>query len=199
VNRLSNWFAELAPRERRLLTLFGVVFGVMLLFFVPFGVDAMLRSRRADNAALREAVTRVQAGRSAVKAKQAKREAVVARYAKRAPKLGGFLEQLAKEQAIELPEVQDKPEFPIGKRYVERATALRLRKVGGLAFLKFLEKIEQSGFPVAVTRLNVRKRGGDHDSYDIELAVSAYDRNEVVPAAAATGSAAPPKEKEKDK
>lgn len=189
MNRLSAWFAELAPRERRLLSILGVVGVVMAVLLAPLGVSAMLRGKRTANAELRAAILRVQAGRTQVATRKAKREAIVARYAKTAPKLGGFLEQLAKEQSIEVPEMQDKQELPIGKRYTERATQLRLRKVGGFALMKFLEKIEQSGFPVAITRLNVRKRGGDHDSFDIELGVSAYDRKEVVPTPATSSSA----------
>lgn len=189
MNRLSAWFAELAPRERRLLSILGVVGLVMVVLLVPLGVSAMLRGKRTANAELRAAILRVQAGRTQVATRKAKREAIVARYAKTAPKLGGFLEQLAKEQSIEVPEMQDKQELPIGKRYTERATQVRLRKVGGFPLMKFLEKIEQSGFPVAITRLNVRKRGGDHDSFDIELGVSAYDRKEVVPTPATSSSA----------
>lgn len=191
MNRLAIWLSELSPRERRLVVVFGAIAGAMLLFLVPLGIDAVMGSRRRENADLREAIAKVQAGRALVKSRQAKREQVVARYAKRAPKLGGFLEQLAKEQAIDIPEAQDKPELPIGKRYVERSIVVRLRKVAGLPLLKFLESIEQSGHPVAISRLNVRKRGGDHDSYDVELGVSAYDRNDSpAPAPAASGAPA---------
>ena len=112
-------------------------------------------------------------------------------YAKKAPKLAGFLEQIAKEQKIEIPEAQDKPELPIGKRYVERGTVVRLRRVPGLPLLKLLEKIEQSGYPIAISRLGLRKRTGDKDSYDVELGVTAYDRNDVAattPATAPSGS-----------
>jgi general secretion pathway protein M len=193
MNALSAWFAELAPRERRLLSILGLVGAVLLMLLVPLGVSAMLRGKRTENADMRTAILRVQTGRAVVAERKAKRDAVVARYAKTAPKLGGFLEQLAKEEAIEVPEMQDKQELPIGKRYTERTTQLRLRKVPGFPLLKFLEKIEQSGFPVAITRLNVRKRGGDHDSFDIELGVSAYDRKEVAAAPATSGSASPAK------
>ncbi|HEU4538020.1 MAG TPA: hypothetical protein VFS00_28060 [Polyangiaceae bacterium] len=194
MNAIAAWFAELAPRERRLLKALGFVVGVLLVLLVPFATNSALGSRRDENAALREAVGRVQAGRAGVKARQAQREAVAARYAKKAPKLGGFLEQLAKEHEVEIPESQDKPEVPIGKRYVERATTLRLRKVAGYPLVKFLEGVEKSGHPVVVTRLNLRKRAGEHDSFDVELGVSAYDRNEPPPAASASGaaSAAPP-------
>jgi hypothetical protein len=190
MNAIAAWFSELAPREKRLLKLFGLVLGGLLLFLIPWGTNALLGSRRDENAALREAVSRVQSSRAAVKIRQARRDAVAARYARKAPKLGGFLEQLSKEHEVEIPESQDKPEVPIGKRYVERATTMRLRKVAGYPLVKFLEGVEKSGYPVAITRLNLRKRAGEHDAFDVELGISAYDRNEPPPAAA-SGSAAP--------
>lgn len=188
MNRLSAWFAELSPRERRLVSVFGVLFGVFALLLVPVGLGATLSARRQTNAELRDVIQRVQANKSVIKAKIARREQIAARYAKKAPKLGGFLEQLAKDNKIEIPEAQDKPDVPIGKRYVERSTQIRLRKVPGLPLLKFLEKIEQSGYPLAITRLNVRKRGGDRDSFDVEMVISAYDRNDAPPAPAPAGS-----------
>ena len=63
MNRLSAWFAELAPRERRLLSILGVVGVVMLVLLVPLGVSALLRGKRSENAELRTAIQRVQAGR----------------------------------------------------------------------------------------------------------------------------------------
>jgi general secretion pathway protein M len=60
--------------------------------------------------------------------------------------------------------------------------------VPGYPLLKFFEKIEQSGYPISISRLNIRKRGGEHDSFDVELGVSAFERSEA-PAAAATGTA----------
>ncbi|MCU0654955.1 MAG: type II secretion system protein M [Polyangiaceae bacterium] len=189
MNRLAAWFSELSPRERRLVSVFGVCIGVFLLLLVPIGLSAALSSRRETNAALRDAIQQIQANRETIKARQAQREQIAARYAKKAPKLGGFLEQLAKETSLEIPEAQDRPETPIGKRYIERSIQIRLRKVGGLPLLQFLEKIEQSGYPLAITRLNVRKRGADGNSFDVEMIVSAYDRVEAAPSPAPTGSA----------
>jgi general secretion pathway protein M len=58
---------------------------------------------------------------------------------------------------------------------------------------KFIESLEKSGYPVAVTRLSIRKRSGEPDSYDVEIGISAYDRNEATPASA------PDKDKDDDK
>jgi general secretion pathway protein M len=59
-----------------------------------------------------------------------------------------------------------------------------------LALSKTLEKIEQSGYPVAVTRLNVKPRSGEPDAYEVEIGVSSYDRKPeaVTPSAAASAS-----------
>lgn len=189
MNRLAAWFSELSPRERRLVTIFGGIIAVFLVLLVPVGLSVMISTRRQENTDLREVLQRVQASKAVVKARQARREQVVARYAKRAPKLGGFLEQLAKDEKLQIPEAQDRPEVPIGKRYVERATQIRLQKVGGLPLLRFLEKIEQSGYPLAISRLNIRKRGSEKNSFDAEVVISAYDRNDV-PAAPAPATSA---------
>ncbi len=190
----GGWYADLSPRERRLLVGLSSVVVVMLVLLVPLGLGAMTRSRREANDELREAIRRLQESKGQVRARQEKRDEIAARYAKKAPKLAGFLEQLAKEQAIEIPESQDKPEIPIGKRYVERGIQVRLRKVHGLPLLKFLEAIEQSGHPLAISRLSLRRRAAEKDSYDVELGVSAYDRSDVVaaPATAAPGASSAP-------
>ena len=78
----------------------------------------------------------------------------------------------------------DRPDVPHGKKYVERNTVIHLKKSGMASIAKFLEAIEKSGYPVAVSRLNVRKRAGEPDSYDVEVGVSAYDRIEAASAAA---------------
>ena len=72
--------------------------------------------------------------------------------------------------------------MPHGKRYVERNTVIHLKKSGMGPIARFLEAIEKSAYPVAVSRLNIRKRAGEPDSYDVEVGVSAYDRSEPAPA-----------------
>jgi general secretion pathway protein M len=56
------------------------------------------------------------------------------------------------------------------------------------AIAKFLESLEKSGYPIDVSRLNIRKRTGEPDSYDVEVGVSAYDRSEApAPSSSAEG------------
>jgi len=174
----------LSAREQRLAQILIVVAAGLLLLGLPIGLESYVASKRADNADIRDALDAVQASRAEMRAFQAKREAVDKRYAKKAPELGGFLEQLARKQKLELVDSVDRPPVPIGKKFTERSTMIHLRKAGLLAISRFMESIEQSGTPVAITRLNLRRRPSEQDSYDVELGVSAYDRVEKKPGAA---------------
>lgn len=192
-NRLREWFDKLAPRERRMMGVLGVVFCVFLLFLIPLGVSLALGSRREANRSLREAIHTVKNAREDVQKRQAKREAILARYVNRAPALAGVMEKAARDNKLDLLETADRPEVPHGKRYNERTTVGRLRKTTMLQLAKMLEQIEQLHMPISVSRLNIRRRGGEHDSYDVELGVSAFDRTEPVkepsPAPASSGGA----------
>ncbi|HEY1692443.1 MAG TPA: hypothetical protein VGG39_09790 [Polyangiaceae bacterium] len=177
-------------RERRLLGILAFVGALILLLAVPFTLEAIIRSDRSDDDDLRQALADVQDARSRVRERQARKDAVAARYARKPPALAGFLEQTARQHKLEVTDSTPMPDVPHGKRYVEHGTDIHLKRTGMLALSKFLESIEKSGFPVAVTRLNIRKRSGEPDSYDVEVGVSSYDRTEPLPAAPA-GSAKP--------
>lgn len=175
----------LNPREQRLVQVLAAVAAALVLLGVPVGLASYVASKHSDNAELRDALDSVQASRAEARALQAKRATVEGRYAHKAPELGGFLEQLARKQKLELVDSVDRPPVPVGKKFTERATTIHLRKAGLVALSRFMESIEQSGTPVAITRLNLRRRLNEPDSYDVELGVSAYDR--VAPKAGAGG------------
>jgi general secretion pathway protein M len=83
------------------------------------------------------------------------------------------------------------PDIPHGKRYIEHATDIHLKKTGMLALARFLEALEKSGYPLAITRMNLHKRSGEPDSYDVAVGVSAYDRTEGSAPTAPAGSSKP--------
>jgi general secretion pathway protein M len=173
---LADRFARLEPREKQLLTILGSVFAVFLLLLVPLGVSALLASERSDVEALRDAIEQIQSARDELKKRELERGKVIERYSKPAPPLAGALAGWATASQIEIPESQDRALVPHGKRYDERSTKIVLRKVGMLSLVTFMEKLETSGHPVTISRLNIRKRGTEPDSYDVEMIVSAFDR-----------------------
>jgi general secretion pathway protein M len=179
---------QMNTRERRLVTVLGFVAALVGLFAIPFGLEAVVRSQMSDNDDLRQALSDVQDARGVVRERQSQRDAIAARYSRKAPELGGFLESQARTQKLEVTDSTPMPDVPHGKRYVEHGTNVRLKKTSMLPLARFLESIERSGFPVAVTRLNLRRRSGELDSYDVEVGLSSYDRSAQPATPAPSGS-----------
>jgi len=177
----------LNPREQRMASVAVLVVGVMVLLAVPIGLQTLVSSRKAENEELRSALAAVNNARGQIRERQDRKSSLAQRYGKKAPQLAGFLEQSASAQKLQVTDSVDRPDVPHGKKYVERNTVIHLKKSGMASIAKFLEAIEKSAYPVAVSRLNIRKRAGEPDSYDVEVGVSAYDRTETAaPASSAT-------------
>lgn len=178
---LAERLSRLEPRERRLLGIMGGVFGVMAFLAIPIAIAATVHGQAHQNDAVREAITSIEDAREKVEKAHAARDAVTARYAQPAPPLAAFLAKIAGETSVDIPESQDRQAVPHGKRYSERATKITLRKVGMLKLIHLMERIETSGHPVTLSSLNIRKRGSEPDSFDVDMVVSAFDRKAPEP------------------
>jgi general secretion pathway protein M len=183
----------LNPREQRVASIAVYVLGVILLLAVPVGLSTLVSSRRAENEELKESLGAVNGARGKIRERQERKSSISSRYAKKAPQLGGFLEQNATAAKVQVSDSVDRPDVAHGKQYNERHTVIHLKNTGMGPIAKFLEALEKSDYPVAVTRLNIRKRAGEADSYGpVEIGVSAFDRNAPVttPSPGASASAA---------
>lgn len=182
--------SRLGPRERRLLTVFFVVLGVAILIAVLVVIPHAVYSKRGETEQLRDTLAELIESHPALLKADARRKAIVARYAKPAPPLGAFLDNQARQNGIEIPETQERPIVPHGKRFDERSTRLQIRKVDMLSLAKFMEGVERSHFPIVFSRVDIRKRLSEMDSYDVEIIASAYDRKEAPKADAASAAGA---------
>jgi len=188
---LRERFDKLEPRERQLLTVLMGILGTFLFLAVPVWIVTTVSGKREDNEEIRHLVSSIYDARQTIADRKAKHDSIVGRYARPAPQLAGFIEEAARANGITAAESRDNPDTPHGKRYTERQTVVKMHKVGMLALAKTLEKIEQSGYPVAITKLAIKPRLGEPDAYEVELAVSAFDRKPDAPQAGASPSAEP--------
>lgn len=173
---LQTRFNELDEREKKLLLLLFGIFGVLLVLGIPAGLSLMLSAEREENRAIQEAIESIRENRASLEKRAAERDRIEARYARRAPGLPTFVAQTANEAGLDMPETQERAMVPHGKRFEERATQLRLRQVGMLQLANFMEKIEQSGYALTISRVNIRTRANRPDEYDAELIISAFDQ-----------------------
>ncbi len=193
---LRERFDRLEQREQRLLFILLAVFGAMVVLAIPILLSATASSRRSENESIREALAALAEAKPKLEAQDADRQKVLAHYAKPAPPLAGLLEQHASKSQVEIPESQDQSLVKHGKKFEERSTKIVLQKVGMKNFATFLEAVENTGYPVRVSALDLRKRATEPDSYDISLTVSAYDRKEPEKKPAEAASAEPKKDEE---
>lgn len=169
---------KLTPREQKLAIALVAVLAAMLLLALPIGLETMIARSRSENEDIAAAIAKIQDARAQIRERQAKKDAVAARYANKTPPLAGFIEQQARAQKLEVTDSVDRPELP-GKLHTERQTVVHIKKANMLALVRLLESIERTGNPVAVSRLNIRKRAAEADSWDVELGVSTWDRHEA--------------------
>lgn len=184
---LRERYARLEEREKRLFGVLIALVGAALLLAPPLALLAVVHSARSENEDIRAALQAINDEQAAIAKAKASKSAVVERYSRPAPPLAAFLSKIASEAGVEIPESQDRQSVPHGKKFEERSTKITLRKVNMLKLLKFMEKIEQSGHPVRISQLNIRKRGSEPDSYDVDMLVSAFDRKEDKKAKPAAG------------
>jgi general secretion pathway protein M len=173
---ISDRLARLDTREQRLLNGVLLVIGVLVVGVLPIALTVLVHSKSSENRALSDAADSIADSRDQIEKAKLEKAATVERYARPAPPLAAFLAGLASEIGIEIPESQDRQAVPHGKRYAERSTKMTLHKVGMLKLAKFMERIEQSGNPITISSLNIRKRGPEPDMYDVDMTVSAFDR-----------------------
>lgn len=173
---LQDRISGLEPRERRLLGAMAGVFGVVLLMLIPLGVSALLSDLTERNQLLRDAIARIESEGDEIRARQEEQEALLARYETPAPALAGFLDKAATASSLDIPEVKPRSPVAHGKRYEERSTSISFRKVGLLALVKFMERVSGGTDPISISKLTIRKRGVEPDTYDVQMTVSAFHR-----------------------
>ena len=169
---------NLSTRERNLVSGFGVVFGLMMVFIAPWRISVWLAGKQKYNDDLRARIESVSNAKARLAVRKAAVGDVAGRYLNKAPPLGTVVDNAAKAAGLEIAVQTDVPPVPRGKLYSERATKLSIQKTGLRALTTFLERIETSGYPVSVTAFDLSKRM-EPDAFTVSMTISAYDRTEA--------------------
>ncbi|HEX2570244.1 MAG TPA: type II secretion system protein GspM [Polyangia bacterium] len=173
--RLRARWERLTERERRLLLAFFSTLIVLVVGATILVINNGLTTLESENDEIRQALRDIDGGREAYQRAKAKTASIEVRMGSGNVQLQGFLEQGAKEAGVEISETTERQPVPVGKKYLERAVDLRLRKVTVEQLAKFLRYIETGPNLVVVTSLNVRTRDDRHEDLEVEMAVATYE------------------------
>ncbi len=169
-------FDRLSPRERVLVGALGGVLAAFLAFLVVFLVSGNLDGIQKENEEHAEVLREIARNRAAFRESLQAQAELERRYATKAPPLQSFLEEKATKRSLEIRDAQDKPEVQHGTDFVERSVQIRLNKVEIRSFVQLMEDVSTNRHPLAISKLRVRRRLAEPNSFDLDMTVSAYDR-----------------------
>lgn len=175
LNELRGRWERLSDRERILVSGLGVAAAAVVIAGLALAISGGISDLEDENADMRQALKDIDAHRDAYQIAKAKTAQLEVRMGAGGVQLQGFLEAAAKEAGVEIAEQTERPAQAIGKKYVERAVDLRLRKVPLEELTKFLRRVETGPNLVVVTSLNIRSRDDKHLDLEVEMSVSTYE------------------------
>jgi type II secretory pathway component PulM len=181
-------YEDLTERERRLVAMLGAVLVAIIVLLPLFFMTTAVSDMETENEELRAVMREIEQARPRLARIAAENEANTERYSNRAPALGGYVEQRAQAYGLALREINDQPELALGN-YMRRGVRVRIPDVGIDSVLQMLQDIDRSEYPVAVSRLQI-DRYRDAGNFNVEVGVSAYDKQTHRPAAGEGGGGA---------
>lgn len=181
---IAQWHRT-APRERRLVGALAGVIGALLMILGGYLYFDSLSSLAERNADMREALAEIAKNRTRYLEAKAKVRAQEMQLGLNPPQLLADLDAAAKEVGVQLGETNERPNTPIGKRYVQHEVDVKLRGVDLVSLSKFLVKIESGRNFIIITRLDLRRRFSEADKLDVDLTAAAFERAKEKPKAPA--------------
>lgn len=175
---LAREWNRMAPRERRLVAIFGAVALVVAVTAVSILTVQSLASIREANDASREALQAISRHKDEFLQARSRMQAQESRIGSEPPQLAADLEAAAREAGIGgIPETRPMPPVPAGKRYMEHSVDVTFRQVELLALSKFLSRLETGRHLIVVSRLSVKRAFTEgQQKLNVSLTATTWER-----------------------
>jgi general secretion pathway protein M len=184
--RARQAWENLNDRERRMLSILGLIVALMALLMPPIVLTLDNQELETQNADLRETLDHLALQHDKLAQLAEARHADDKRFRTKTPSLGSFMEAEAKKQGLTLQEVTDQPGKANG-RYLRRSVTVSLPQVALSPVINLLSSITDSPYPVAIDSIQL-----DHfqpgDQYNVKVGVVTFDKTGAVAKAKADGA-----------
>jgi|GEM_PF-4429129 len=155
---LRDRWDHMAPRERNLVVLLGATAVFCVFALIANTISSGLSAIEARNDEKRMALENLMI----LKQQKTQQRGPKVTIGATAPSLSTYLEGIAGEVGVQIPNYQPQPSQPRGV-YEEISGRIELREVTIYQLAEFLEKVETKNRTVVVTTLNVEKSRRDPD------------------------------------
>jgi hypothetical protein len=175
---VRNFIAGMSSRERRMAAAMLAVMAGMGLFLAIYFVQSSIDDIEDESKEFTEILREVTANEADYLARQREQSRDKKARGKPIP-LRTLVDNVAEEIGVTVPDVKEIPDKNHGESWIEHAVELSIRDVGLQDMTRFMEEVEdyRRRFPIAITKLKIRKRRGGEDSFDVqEMMISTYEQ-----------------------
>ena len=180
VHYLRNMIAGLSERERRLVTVAGLVFAVLIVLLFWFLVSSKVSDLRDENEEYAELLSLIDARKQAYLDKVQKSKAHQ-QTAKPMP-LRTLVDKIGRDLNVTVLDIKELPDQRPSASWMERSVEITMREIGLLDLTRFMEEVESNRrkFPIAISKLEVRYRKRAPDTYSVKMTIATYEQSEEV-------------------
>jgi len=181
VGRLQERWERWTPRERRLVAILAATFVVFVVGLVTRQIVSGLGELEDKNERTRQALKLLEQNREDLLAARSKAGAEMSVFEAQAPPLATYLEGIANELGIQIPESTERQGVAKGK-FSERLVDVKLKNITLGELAEFMRRVEL-GSPVVVTQrvLVMKSAFGTPEKIDsADLTIAAYERAKEV-------------------
>ncbi len=167
---LRERWEQMAPRERRLGILLGVALVVSVFGFIGLQIRSGLKDLEAKNGETRYALGVIDEHANDVAVIDNRPEIPVS-----AQPLATYLETIATEVGVTIPEQTEKPAQTRGK-FTELSIDIRMRGISLDQLARFLKLVETRSPVVITQRLYIKPYVSAHEKLDVDLTIATFEQ-----------------------
>ena len=177
VDGLREKWERWTPRERRLVALLGATFVLFVVGLVTRQIVSGLYTLEEKNEKTRAALKLLDENRDDLIAARSKVGAEMSVFDNPAPPMATYLEEIANELGIQIPESTERQGTPKGK-FSERLVEVKLKNITLAELAEFLRRVETKSPAVITQRVLVMKSAfGTPEKLDsADVTIAAYER-----------------------
>jgi Type II secretion system (T2SS), protein M len=174
IDNVRQSWDNLSERERRLLSALGGVFAALVVFGSVYTATSALSEVEEDRDAIRLVLADIDRSAELLAKRDAERKAIDARFSHKAPALAAYLEGRAKDEGIEVRNVDEEQAKTTGI-YRRQAVRANFANVPLRPVVHLLTSIAEEAAPLSVERLVIEHYAAG-DSYKIDMGLASYEK-----------------------
>jgi hypothetical protein len=173
----ASWLERLNPRERMLLGIMAAVAVGLCCFVIVLLTNSSLAASKLEIEEQRQMLNELALSGEMIRQRLEAQQEQVKQQDVAPPALGTQLQAHATKAGMGETDLEmtPQPEELLGN-WVRKSVEVRLRRkpLGQLAELWALTVNDRAQYPVAITKLHIRRLLHQEDSFDVEMTVSSY-------------------------